>query len=462
MKNNIKHTNYLDKLIEKLSDSSYATEILEKLNIAQIDKILNVQKYDRLYDRKGMVIKVKTKDQELDTKKICIDIKEGFPNIEQLYEVIYGVGKDSDIRLIIFSKQISEKEDANSTVDLGLLKFIVKIKNQYPLNIYLVKFYETNAEDDNFRHYVCLEPPGKHKYSLKNMESEQTFREQQFWFILVRSLDIDLYRDYPPPLALFDFDLGPYKTVENLRIKAGWDYRRAFIAVSTINDKNDYLIDWWKTKKSDLKKLFKDYKVDLEFIVEKIPIITVKISDLPVSWLLESKLKEKIDFARMLHRNYSMMIDFMKQTMNKITMKREEERSKAIEQKQINNDEQTDDNYCDCCGKRVSELKPFRFIKDELDSTEVYLSRNWRPLAPYNEEAEKALKEACEACGNDVDAKHNWLINKYGEEKTEWIYDYHSVYYNGDDTWECCECFYQNDHEYYEKSHERFRSERDS
>ena len=127
MKNTSKHTNYLDKLIEKLSDSKYAIENFEKLNIGQFDKIQSVQKYDRLYDRKGMVIKVKTKDQELNTKKICIDIKEGFPSFEQLYEVIYGAGKDSDIRLIIFSKQIPEKGDTNSTVELAVLKFLVYI-----------------------------------------------------------------------------------------------------------------------------------------------------------------------------------------------------------------------------------------------------------------------------------------------------------------------------------------------
>ena len=343
MKNKGKRTNYSDKLREKLSDSKYAIEIFENLNIGQIDKIQSVQKYDRLYGRKGMVIKVKSKDQELDKKEICIDIKEGFPNFEQLYEVIYGAGKDSDIRLIIFSKQIPEKEDANNAVELGLLKELVCVKNQYPLNIYLVKFYEEYNEDDKFFYYVFKGLSGKHKCSLNNMESEQTFREHQFWFIFVESLESNLYRDYPPPLELFDYDIGPYKTVENLRIKAGWDDRRAFIAVYTIDDRSEFLIDWWKTKKSDLKELFKDHKVDLEFLAEKIPIITVKISDLPVSWLLESKLQEKIDFARMLHRNYSMMIDFVKQTMNKITMNGEEERSKAIKQKQINNDEQTDD-----------------------------------------------------------------------------------------------------------------------
>jgi hypothetical protein len=39
--------------------------------------------------------------------------------------------------------------------------------------------------------------------------------------------------------------------------------------------------------------------------------ITVKISDLPVGWLLKANLHEKMDFARVLHRNYVKMIDFV-------------------------------------------------------------------------------------------------------------------------------------------------------
>ena len=58
-----------------------------------------------------------------------------------------------------------------------------------------------------------------------------------------------------------------------------------------------------------------------------------------------------------------------------------EERSKAIKQKQINDDEQTDYRNCHCwgCGRHVSELKPFGWLIDELDPTDVhYLWRNIR------------------------------------------------------------------------------------
>jgi hypothetical protein len=40
--------------------------------------------------------------------------------------------------------------------------------------------------------------------------------------------------------------------------------------------------------------------------------ITVKISDLPVSWLLKAELHEKMAKAELLHRNYLKMVDFLK------------------------------------------------------------------------------------------------------------------------------------------------------
>ena len=68
----------------------------------------------------------------------------------------------------------------------------------------------------------------------------------------------------------------------------------------------------WKTKKSDLIKLFKGQDIDLERLGEKLPMITVEISDLPVSWLLKAELHEKMDFAWVLHRNYFKMVEFVK------------------------------------------------------------------------------------------------------------------------------------------------------
>jgi hypothetical protein len=71
-----------------------------------------------------------------------------------------------------------------------------------------------------------------------------------------------------------------------------------------------------------LIKLFKGQDVHLEHLTENLDMITVKISDLPVSWLLDASLSEKMDFARVLHRNYLKVVDFVKEATKTAERKR--------------------------------------------------------------------------------------------------------------------------------------------
>ena len=60
-----------------------------------------------------------------------------------------------------------------------------------------------------------------------------------------------------------------------------------------------------------MEKLFKKYKVDVEILEENQSMITATNSDRPVGWLLKADLHEKMDFARVLHRNYVKMINIV-------------------------------------------------------------------------------------------------------------------------------------------------------
>ena len=73
------------------------------------------------------------------------------------------------------------------------------------------------------------------------------------------------------------------------------------------------MYDLYRRKNIDLKKLFKGRDIDLKIPAENLQMITVEISDLPVSWLLKAELHEKMDFARVFHRNYLKMVEFVKE-----------------------------------------------------------------------------------------------------------------------------------------------------
>jgi hypothetical protein len=237
------------------------------------------------------------------------------PSTEQLYDVIYsyGASHDSDVRLIVFSSLKDETDDDNPTADFNFIKDIVDPKNEYPLNIYLINFFEPMQEDKHYHYFIYTAPPERPKYSLDDIETELQFREGEFWICLVNSLDKDFYKNWPSPDGRF-YGLGHHvDVVGNVRVKIGWNEQGSKIAVYQTDGGNDLVNELWKAKKSDLRKLFKGQSIDLEYLAENLQMITVEISDWPVSWLLKAELHEKMDFARVLHRNYMKMVDFVRE-----------------------------------------------------------------------------------------------------------------------------------------------------
>ena len=112
---------------------------------------------------------------------------------------------------------------------------------------------------------------------------------------------------------------------------------------------------------------------------------------------------------------------------------------------------------CHCCGKLISELKPY----DNPEYPEfigTYLFKTYRSYLPYNEEAEQALDEA-EANCKEGQSPSQWLIEKYGEYKGNAL----NIMGHGSSTyessWECKDCVVLDDDEFFDK---RWKSREDN
>ena len=115
---------------------------------------------------------------------------------------------------------------------------------------------------------------------------------------------------------------------------------------------------------------------------------------------------------------------------------------------------------CDCCGRHISELKPFGGPGDPLvgDFTGAYLIKKFR-IDCMNIEAYKIVQAFIREEENKVDYDHllKVLIEKYGEEKglyylEEGTYDVVSA------SWECRDCACLDALGYYEKNREAERN----
>ena len=116
------------------------------------------------------------------------------------------------------------------------------------------------------------------------------------------------------------------------------------------------------------------------------------------------------------------------------------------------------DGRCHVCGKHIKELKPFGGPGDPLlgNFSGELLVKIWRPMGPYDEEAEKAWEEA----EKETQGSNNplpWLIAKYGKEKAEDISFSVQAYGSTGSSWECRDCIVLNNDEYFERRRQSFQ-----
>ena len=114
------------------------------------------------------------------------------------------------------------------------------------------------------------------------------------------------------------------------------------------------------------------------------------------------------------------------------------------------------DGRCQCCGKHISELRPFGKAGDPMvgDFEGALLIKKFRPDAPYDQEAIKAMDEAVkqlEDAGYKDKDPLELMIKNYGKERGENFYWSAQLSTGVSKSWECIDCAVLDTDEYFEK-----------
>jgi hypothetical protein len=199
MKPTTEYPQQTTQILEHLSDPDTAIRFFQQTNIAQVDKIQSIQRYARADGRKGIVLTVKEAGQS-DLTRIAIDVKYGQPNTDQLVEVLYIAGADCDIRIILHTGIVEglDLDEDNPSADLYLLQYMVRDYNEYSLNLYLVRVSFPEFEGCSPDFDVEAQPQEPPKHTLNDLPTERTFRESEFWAIIVDSIDPGFYENWKP------------------------------------------------------------------------------------------------------------------------------------------------------------------------------------------------------------------------------------------------------------------------
>ncbi len=102
MNKTIRNQQTVEEMINFIAKENTLHQVLRDNKIAEIDKIYQINPYEKDGNRRGLIVDVQEKNADAKSK-IMIDLKQGQPIINQVYDSIYTIGKDCSKRIILYT-----------------------------------------------------------------------------------------------------------------------------------------------------------------------------------------------------------------------------------------------------------------------------------------------------------------------------------------------------------------------
>jgi hypothetical protein len=305
----------VSEVIEHLSRAEEAVEFLHENGIANVVTVESIERYEAGDDRKGLIVKVQEAGND-NLSSVMIDIKHGQPSTEQVYDAVYGIGKDCFKRVIMFTSESDAQDGWNPTADKIAVRNLIDVMNSYPLKLYLEKFndggfYPEPIEKDAVE-------GGKPEFLIEDLPSPERFRAEEFWAVY---FDWHNQCCYEPWNAFeggiresSDWGHMLFTEPEVAEIPVYWTNDGIKFVVKQTEEEGDYLRKVWTLKQDELMERYKG-GVEFEFLPGKLPKIHIQYSDRPVSWLMSATSEEKFEFAKQLHSDFWGLFGYWSEAM---------------------------------------------------------------------------------------------------------------------------------------------------
>ena len=233
----------VDEMINFIAKKSTLHQFLEINKIIDVDTIHDVKFYERDGNRRGLIVEVQEKNADV-RSKIMVDLKQGEPIINQVYDALYGIGKDCSKRIIMYSGGQNDYDKNIPSADTGVVESAVSNLQDYLLGIYFFKM-----DEDTF----IIEPPyGKfpwsqdEKLTIDKIPTREQFMADVFWVVYFASFNESFY--YPWRIFSHEFiDTSDWAYIIYIdcsfsgEIKLYWNQEGVRYQVKQETDNDEYL-----------------------------------------------------------------------------------------------------------------------------------------------------------------------------------------------------------------------------
>jgi hypothetical protein len=182
--------------------------------------------------------------------EIMLNLKQGQPTVDQVYNAIYQFGADCQKRIIVFTGGNCWDDKYNPSADMDIVKCLVDNMNRFDLNIYLLKLVSDSTS--SICDYEILAQPDSHpKFSKANCPSIEKFTEAEFWNVYFWG-----YNNWVEATPFeFGFDskseFSQCFPIEDLEFETKWTDEGAIIRIEDTSDKKYMLGDIWEDRRGE-------------------------------------------------------------------------------------------------------------------------------------------------------------------------------------------------------------------
>ena len=297
--NNKKEYN-MKEIMNHIINENRLKDILDSYNLAYISKIHNIQHYEKDDNRHGVVLDVQ-ENKLADRTKILIDLRQGQPIVNQVYDALYDVGKNCDIKIIFYTNGYNDCDEGIPVADEYLVAGMLGKLQDMNIPIFL---FSINPSDLNATLVGWYQDWGQiNRFKRASMPTKEGFMVETFWLAYFDSFNEAFYEPWnafsgntkDTKVSIYTIYIDEIVSGE---IKLFWDENGVRYDIKLDSEFDDFLKKVLSVYMPILKDRYGDDFVRFENVVGRLPRLYIKYSDKPFNWLYTATPMEITEFAK--------------------------------------------------------------------------------------------------------------------------------------------------------------------
>jgi hypothetical protein len=247
--------------IERIFNKENIMRILETIDIGTFCSLNIIEKVTHSPISKSILIQIPN-DGCVGENQVLIDIKQGQPTVDQIYNAVYQNGANCQNRIIAFTGGNCWDDKYNPSADMNIVKCLVDNMNRFDLNVYLVQIVH-DSTDSTCDFEILAAPPSHPKSNTVECPSKAKFTEAEFWEVY--------FWGYNNIIEATPFEFGFDSNSEfsqcfpigDLELETKWTDEDAIIRIEDTDDKKYMFGDLWNDRKDEIQDMFRGCAMEL-------------------------------------------------------------------------------------------------------------------------------------------------------------------------------------------------------